>query len=68
MEYKIEDIILSKIGLPDPCPIKVKIDDKYIRLYIGQRDWQWDKKTGRIIGCGTAFCQETAFRTNLPVL
>jgi hypothetical protein len=56
-EYKIEDRILPLLGahhrLPDPCPIRVVIDRRFVRLFVGPRDWQWEKATGKLFASGT---------------
>jgi len=52
-EYKVDDLILSVLNLPDPCPIGIKITEHYVLLYVGPRDWIWDKETGENIGAGT---------------
>ncbi len=51
--YKIDDLVLPMLELPDPCPVKIKVTEKDVCLYIGQRDFQWDKKTGEWVGQGT---------------
>lgn len=59
MEYLHHDLIIpllaKKNRLPDPCPVKIKIDEKYVYLFVGPRDFQWDKETGKFIGAGTSF-------------
>jgi hypothetical protein len=35
------------------CAIKVVVDDQHVRLFIGPRDWAWDRQTGTWIGSGT---------------
>jgi hypothetical protein len=50
-EYK--DLVLPIIKLPDPCPIYLEISDDIIGLSIGQRDFEWDRKTGKLNGAGT---------------
>mgnify|MGYP001561319664 CR=1 FL=1 len=52
--YAVHDTILSMLLLPNPCEIRIDITEKYVYLHIGPRDWQWDRKTGAFIGCGTA--------------
>ena len=54
-EYK--DLILSKLNLPDPCPIKIEIKGDFIYLFVGQRDWQWKFSDGKFVGCGTSWCK-----------
>lgn len=62
-EYSYSDQILSEMKISDPCPVRIKVDEKDVRLYIGRRDWQWDRETGKFIGCGTAV--ETTGSTHL---
>lgn len=57
MEAQINDLILGTLKLPDPCPIRITIDQSYIRLEIGQRDWQWDLN-GKFVGAGTSVMTE----------
>ena len=60
MEYKTEDLLLPWLGkqghLPDPCSVRITMDDKYVCLFIGPRDWQWHRETGEMIGAGTSLC------------
>ena len=51
MEYIKNDLLLPTLHLPDPCPIKIVVDDKYVRLFIGTRDWQWTL-AGEFVGSG----------------
>ncbi len=53
MIYETEDLVLPILDLPNPCPIKIKVTEKDVCLYIGQRDFQWDKETSEWIGQGT---------------
>jgi len=53
MIYETEDLVLPMLDLPNPCPIKIKMTGKDVCLYIGQRDFQWDKETCEWIGQGT---------------
>ena len=53
MEYIEKDIILPKLQLPNPCSVRVKIDEKNVCLYVGPRDWQWDRESGKFVGAGT---------------
>jgi hypothetical protein len=57
MTYETQDIILPILKIPDPCPIKITTDDKYIKLFIAGRDWSWNLD-GTLIGTGTC-CGET---------
>ena len=40
MEYRTEDIILPDLELPNPCPIKIRVTENSVYLYVGPRDWQ----------------------------
>ncbi len=51
--FKIDDLILPNLSLPDPCPVKIEIRDDSLFLQIGQRDWQWDFEDEKLVGCGT---------------
>lgn len=56
--YETTDLILPFLfkGTKE-TKIKIKIDSENVRLYVGHRDWQWDAKSGKFIGCGTAMSQ-----------
>ena len=56
-QYTQEDLILPILKLPDPCPIKIVVTDKDVQLFVGPRDWQWERITGRFIGAGTSTCK-----------
>jgi hypothetical protein len=32
--------------------VEVKVDGKYVYLKVGQKDWQWEKESGRLIAEG----------------
>lgn len=57
MTYETRDLVLPMLGLqgllPDPCPICLTVTDADVKLYVGPRDWQWDRATAKIIGAGT---------------
>jgi hypothetical protein len=53
--------------LPNPCPIKVKITDTDVFLYVGPRDWQWNRATGKLVGCGTVIDPPSA-EGGMPIL
>lgn len=63
-EFEVKDLILPMLKLQDPTPIKVKFDEKYLYLFIGSRDWQWNRETGEMIGAGTSLCN--AFEGDAP--
>lgn len=52
--YELEDNILPMLKLPGPCPIRIEVTDDSVLLFIGPRDFQWDKESGEWIGSGTA--------------
>jgi hypothetical protein len=47
------DWILGTLDLPDPCPVRVVLTPEYVKLYVGPRDWQWYRDTGKVMGSGT---------------
>ena len=51
---EVQDLVLPMLDLPDPCLVKIEVIDDMLFLWIGPRDWQWDFKTGELIGQGTA--------------
>jgi len=55
-EYKINDLIVGALKLPDPCPVRIEITPKFIFLYVGPRDWQWNRETGTLFGSGCGVC------------
>ncbi len=50
--YADDDVILPCIALPNPCPIRVDIHEDRIRLFIGQRDWEWIRGCPDVSACG----------------
>lgn len=52
-KYATTDSILSKLRFKKREKIKIVIDDNNVRLYIGPRDWSWDRKTRKWTGQGT---------------
>ncbi len=48
----------------------VEITDKFVYLFVGQRDWQWDKETGRLVGAGLCHTDGTkeGMRADLGVV
>ena len=52
-QYHTDDQIIASLDLPDPCPIYIHIREKSVVLKVGQRDWQWDLDSGRLVGQGT---------------
>ena len=52
-EFLVNDPIVARLKLPDPCNISVRVSDSYISLCVGQRDWQWDRESGELTDTGT---------------
>lgn len=50
--FAISDQVLPILRLPDPCVVSIKMNEKYVFLFVGPRDFQWDRKTGKLIGTG----------------
>ena len=52
--YETDDIVLPMV-LKDQktINIKVRITGDRVALFVGPRDWSWDKETGKFIGAGT---------------
>jgi hypothetical protein len=36
--------------------VEVRVEARYVYLQVGQRDWQWDRETGSLVGAGTNTC------------
>ena len=53
MIYETTDAILGMITLPKEVNVSIEITDEDVFLQIGPRDFQWDRKTGEMVGCGT---------------
>lgn len=54
--YKDSDLILAdlvgKQALGRATRVRVELTDSDVKLYVGKRDWQWDRKTRKLIGKG----------------
>ena len=61
-DFVTEDLIIPIIAqrgqFSDPTSVRITITDTDVKLYVGPRDWQWDRKTGNLIGAGTAVCTQ----------
>ena len=55
-EYVFEDSTLSILEFPNPSKVRIVIEDKFVRLYVGPRDWQFDRKTKECVGSGVGLC------------
>ena len=58
MTYETEDLILPMLDLGKKVTIRITEDEKYVRLYVGPRDWQFSKETGVCVGAGTCIAKE----------
>jgi hypothetical protein len=56
--YATEDEILPELELSKPCEIRIDVDEKYVRLHVGQRDWEWPRGCPDISSTGTFVNQE----------
>jgi hypothetical protein len=50
--YEVNDLILPYLTLPNPCNVRVAIYADHVSLFVGPRDWSWDRKTGVLLGSG----------------
>jgi len=51
--FQENDLILPHLQLPCPVKIKITLEQDCLTLVVGPRDWQWDRRTGKMVGCGT---------------
>ena len=67
--FSIQDLIVpmlaeqGRLGGTDTepsCPIRLEVRNEDVRLWIGPRDWQWNRKTGALIGAGTCLTGESS--------
>lgn len=54
-EIRGGDLVLGILQLPDPCPVRVVVTQTDVYLYVGPRDWQWSRKSGKLVGSGTCY-------------
>ncbi len=75
MQYGTHDQILGGIDLTDSrnegcskegVKIRIEVDEEYVKLFVGPRDWQWDKETGEFIGCGTCLAARKEPKSDVP--
>ncbi len=54
-EYTMEDgdLILPKLDLPNPCPVAVRVTEDRVTLFVGPREWSWDRQSGELVDAGT---------------
>jgi len=52
--YRVIDQILPDLNLPNPVAISITVTARDVQLIVGPRDWQWDRKTGDMVGAGTS--------------
>lgn len=58
--YEEGDSILPGMELPNPVNIRIEIKDDSVALFVGRRDWSWNRKTGELNGSGFALEYPTA--------
>jgi hypothetical protein len=51
--FETQDRIIPMLTFSDPTEIRIDISEDNVVLQVGPRDWQWDRKTGEMVGCGT---------------
>ena len=53
--YKEDDMVLPIMNLQKLKKVRVVVEvtDDEVSLQVGARDWQWSRKTGELLGCGT---------------
>lgn len=54
-QFEIDDIMLPDLDLPSPCKICIEITNEDVILTIANRDWQWERATGELVGMGMTF-------------
>jgi len=64
--FEHNDRILSTIKFEDPTKVSIDISHDKVRLYVGPRDWEWDRKTGELTGAGTSIGRDFNPDTDLP--
>jgi len=64
-DFKVEDHILAHLSLPDPCTVRVSIDPEHaiLRVFVGQRDFQFSMETGEFVSSGTMMADSEAVGT-----
>jgi len=60
--FETEDRVLPILDLGRSVKIRVALDDDNVLLYVGPRDYQWDRKTGKWVGQGTDMPVKTKAR------
>jgi hypothetical protein len=62
--YAVEDGILPVLKLDSPVSIRIDIRPDGVALYIGPRDWYWQRGCPDLSGCGTLFDPPIADESN----
>jgi hypothetical protein len=57
--FQHNDLVLPMLELPNPCPVELTIDDDYVCLREGPRDWQWSAADSEFLSCGTMMSEHT---------
>ena len=56
--YKCVDTILPRLLLDDEIEIRIELGPETVSLYVGPRDYQWQRSSGIMLGCGTVAKEE----------
>jgi hypothetical protein len=62
--YEQSDLVLPHLVLPNPCNIRVAIYADHISLFVGPRDWSWDRETGVLLGSGMDVTKNASDNSN----
>ena len=59
--YEKHDEILPTLAGDQLDAVRVEITDDSVRLFVGPRDWSWNRETGVLTGAGVALNPPIAF-------
>lgn len=51
--FRFDDSVLPRLKLTEPCAIRISITDDFVKLYVGPRDWEWERRDGTLTASGT---------------
>lgn len=49
MEYRTFDRVLEKMVLEKGVPIRILVDESTVKLFIGLREWEWERGSGKLL-------------------
>lgn len=53
MKYETQDNVLPILNFQaSPVSVKIEITEDRVQLFVANRDWVWEKETGKFIGAG----------------